>query len=181
MSIKSKAILFRNLLYLNEVIQLSQISAAAEKNGIKASNLSKIIKELEDMLQQQLFIRTNSGLIPTDEALKLSKLINQTEANFNNLIEKIEYFETKKILYLYTPENIEIKNLKLFTQKKVVLCQSADNADVIISYSKPQNHKNLITVENNFGTEFKQKIWVSSSNSKAAIELAKFIIYQMHH
>ena len=40
--------------------------------------------------------------------------------------------------------------------------------------------QNLIMVENCIGTEFKQKIWVSSKNSKQALNLSRFIICQMH-
>ncbi|MBQ8870197.1 MAG: LysR family transcriptional regulator [Alphaproteobacteria bacterium] len=180
MSIKSKTILFRNLLYLNEVIKFSQINAAAEKNGIKASNLSKIIKDLEDYLQKQLFIRTSNGLIPTTKALELSQMINQTETAFDEIIEKIAVNENKKSLQLYIPDNIELKNLQSFKENKIIFCSSSVDADVIVSYEKPQNYQNLIMVENCIGTEFKQKIWVSSKNSKQALNLSRFIICQMH-
>lgn len=180
MSIKLKAILFRNLLYLNEVIKHSQINAAAEKNGIKSSNLSKIIKDLEDFLQKQLFIRTPNGLIPTTKALELSQMLNQTETVFDEMIEKITISENKKSLQLYVPDNIELKNLPSFKENKIVFCSSPVDADVIVSYEKPQTPKNFIMVENCIGTEFKQKIWVSSKNSKQALNLSRFIICQMH-
>lgn len=180
MLIKSKAILFRNFLYLNEVIKLTQISAAAEKNGIKAANLSKIIKDLENTIQKQLFIRTNKGLIPTAEAIRLSKLISQSENLFNNISAQILNHETKKTLNLFIPNNIEIRNLHLFNEAKILFCNDETNADVIISYKKPNQLLKIITVENSIGNTFNQKIWVSAINSTKALNLARFIICQLH-
>lgn len=180
MSIKSKSTLFRNMLYLNELIKFSKISTVAENNGIKQSNLSKIIKDLEDITQTQLFERSNKGLIATDKAIELSKLISKTEIYFEETMEKMLNQEIKKTILLFVPENIIIKNLQSFTESKIVLCDNASKADVIISYDKPKNNNNLIIVENSLGTSFKQKIWISSINSKPAINLARFIICQMH-
>ena len=69
MSVKSKTTLFRDLLYFKEVVAAQQISAAAEKNGIKPSNLSKIIQNLEIMTTRKLFKRSSRGFEPTSEAL----------------------------------------------------------------------------------------------------------------
>ncbi len=180
MSVKTKSILFRNLLYLHEVITHNNINITAEKNGIKASNLSKIIKDLENITQKQLFLRSNKGVIPTDEALKLSILISELEELFDSISKEIFKPQNKKSLVLYIPDNMEIKNLNMFQQSEIILSKDEQNADVIVSYKKPENTQKLIVVENYIGTDFKQKIWVSAVNSKQAIELARFIIGQIH-
>ena len=75
---------------------------------------------------------------------------------------------------------MEIKNLNTFQQSEIILSKDEQNADIIVSYKKPENNKKYIVVENCIGTEFKQKIWVSSKNSKQALDLARFIICQIH-
>lgn len=180
MSVKTKSILFRDLLYLREVVEHTNINTTAEKNGIKTSNLSKIIKDLENITQKQLFHRSNKGVLPTGEAMKLSVLISELEKLFDNISKELFKQENKKSLALYIPDNMEIKNLNLFKQSEITFSQDKNNADVIISYKKPENSQKLIVVENYIGTDFKQKIWVSAVNSKQAIELARFIIGQIH-
>ncbi len=180
MSIKSKAILFRNFLYLNEVVKVLQINKAAEKNGIKSSNLSKIIKDLEDVTGKKLFIRTNKGLHPTHDAITLSDKISQLEHSFNLISEQTLKPHTKEQLQLYLPNNLEIKNIHLFNSTNVSICNNINIADVIVSYSKPENSDNMIITENYVGNNFKQKILVCSINSPQALGLAHFIIRQMH-
>ena len=180
MPIKSKAILFRNFLYLNEVIKASRISVAAEKNGIKASNLSKIITDMEELTQKKLFIRTNKGLIPTKEALTFSEIISNIENSFDNQAQKLLNTQIKDTISLYVPENIEIKNLHLFNETTILFCNNKETADVFVSYTQPENNDELITVNNTIGKDFKQTIWVCSINQPQAINLARFIICQMH-
>lgn len=180
MSIKLKSSLFRDLLYLNEVIKYSQINAAAEQNGIKSSNLSKIIKNIEDLTQQKMFIRTNKGLTPTIEALKLSEQIIKMENCFNEMSDNLLNYHFEKKLKLCIPENMQLKNLHLFKDAILVYTKEETLADVIVSYNKPQNAEELIVVENFIGTDFVQKIWISAKNCPTALNLARFIIYQMH-
>lgn len=180
MLIKSKAILFRNLLYLNEVIKVSQINSAAEKNGIKASNLSKIITNMEELTQKKLFNRTNKGLIPTKEALMFSEIISNIESFFDDQSIKILSAQIKNSVSLYIPDNITIKNLYLFNETEIHFCDSQKCADVFLSYTQPENNDELIVVNNTIGNDFKQTIWVCSINHPQAIKLARFIICQMH-
>lgn len=180
MSVKTKSILFRDLLYLHEAVNLASINATAEKNGIKTSNLSKIIKELENITQKQLFLRSNKGVTPTGEALKISNSVHELEQLFDKISEQIYEQQNKKALLLYVPDNMELKNLNLYNQSEIVFCQDKEKADVIISYQKPEENRELIVVENCIGVDIKQKIWVCAINSKQALSLARFIICQMH-
>ena len=180
MSIKLKSSLFRDLLYLNEVIKFSQISAAAEKNGIKASNLSKLIKDLEELTQQKLFLRTNKGLMPTAEALKLSEKIEKIENCFDDMSANILNMHFPKSLKVYIPENIQLKNIYQFDEATLIFEKDESFADVIIGYQNPKNAENMIVTETSVGTDFKQKIWISAKNTPIALNFARFIICQMH-
>ncbi len=180
MIIKTKAALFRDFLYLHEVIKHHQISAAAMKNGIKASNLSKLIKNLEDISGKRLFIRQPQGLIPTTEALKMAEMITQIEKLFDQAAGHIFSVKADTVLKLYLPDNLVLKNLERFSESPVSLCRDSDTADVIVAYSAPPVNRDLISVENHIGTGFSQTLWVSAVNQENALSLARFIIGEMH-
>ena len=57
-TIKTKTAFLRELLALKEVIDTGQIQAAAERNGIKHSNMSKMISDLESRFKATLLIRS---------------------------------------------------------------------------------------------------------------------------
>lgn len=70
-TIKTKTSLLRALMALKEVIDMGQIQAAADKNGIKHSNLSKMITDLEERFKTVLLIRSPSGCSPTNATRQL--------------------------------------------------------------------------------------------------------------
>lgn len=70
-TIKTKVALLRELLALKEVIDIGQIHAAAERNGIKHSNLSKMISDLESSFKSTLLIRSSAGSVPTNTTRQL--------------------------------------------------------------------------------------------------------------
>lgn len=184
MSVKSKTTLFRDLLYFKEVVAAQQISAAAEKNGIKPSNLSKIIQNLEIMTTKKLFKRSSRGFEPTSEAIKLAELISNAEKSFDFCAQKLKRQNQSGILNLYLPKNIKLKNLESFCKKNpditLVFCTSIAEADVFVDYTPPQNADALICVQNNIGLNFEQNIWVCAVEQKDAFSLAQFIISEMH-
>ena len=65
-TIKSKITLLKELLALKEVVDLGQIQAAAERNGIKHSNMSKMISYLEERFKSIFLIRGPIGCFPTN-------------------------------------------------------------------------------------------------------------------
>ena len=185
MSVKSKIALSRDLLYFKEVVVAKQISAAASKNGIKPSNLSKIIQGLENSAAKKLFIRNSRGLEPTSEALKIAELIGGAEKHFDSCIQKISKKNTPGILNLYLPPNLKIKNLNTFCKNHdgltVVFCPTTIEADVWVDYEAPIQSDGWICVQNHIGRNFDQIIWVCAVNEKIPVELAQFIISEMYH
>ena len=70
-TIKTKIAFLRELLALKEVIDLGQIQAAAERNGFKHSNRSKMISDLEARFKTRLLIRSSAGSVPTNTTRQL--------------------------------------------------------------------------------------------------------------
>ena len=83
-TIKTKVSLLRELLALKEVIDLGQIQAAADKNGIKHTNMSKLITGLEERFKTIMLIRSPLGCLPTNAS---RQLYNQIEIITNTLDE----------------------------------------------------------------------------------------------
>lgn len=65
-TIKTKLTVLKELFALKEVIDTGQIQIAANKNGIKHSNVSKLISDLESRLHSTLLQRTPTGSLPTN-------------------------------------------------------------------------------------------------------------------
>lgn len=65
---KANLTLLRELFALKEVMDAGQIQGAARRNGIKQSNLSKIISDLEAELNTPLLNRSSKGVEPTNTA-----------------------------------------------------------------------------------------------------------------
>lgn len=183
MSVKAKTSLFRDLLYLREVIIYRQISAAAEKNGIKSSNLSRIVKNVEQHTGKQMFYRNSHGLTPTAEALKFADIIEELDNILKRLKLMIDQSSSTHELKLYIPENVELKCLDTFMQENKVniqICTLEQNADVIISYTRPDKADEMISVKNTLGSGVQQTIWICAANSNLPLKLAQFIISQIH-
>lgn len=88
-TIKTKMTLLRELFSLKEVIDLGQIQAAAERNGIKYSNMSKMIADLESRLKTTLLIRSSAGSVPTNATRQLYADIESISNILNNIMANI--------------------------------------------------------------------------------------------
>ena len=85
-TIKTKIAFLRELLALKEVIDLGQIQAAAERNGFKHSNMSKMISDLEARFKTRLLIRSSAGSIPTNTTRQLYADIE----NISNALDNVK-------------------------------------------------------------------------------------------
>lgn len=88
-TIKTKVALLRELLALKEVIDVGQIQAAAERNGIKHSNLSKMIADLEAKFKTSLLIRSSAGSVPTNTTRQLYSDIEVISDALDNLLQNL--------------------------------------------------------------------------------------------
>ena len=77
MSIKQKVSLLKGMLCIAEAYKEGQINAAASRNGMKQSNMSKEIKNFEQEVGIQVFSRTHKGVVLTKDGERLwSKICN---------------------------------------------------------------------------------------------------------
>lgn len=88
-TIKTKIAFLRELLALKEVIDAGQIQAAAERNGIKHSNMSKMITDLESRFKTTLLIRSSAGSVPTNTTRQLYADIESISNTLNSLLRSL--------------------------------------------------------------------------------------------
>lgn len=88
-TIKTKTTFLRELLALKEIIDLGQIQVAAKRNGIKHSNMSKMISDLESRFKTRLLIRSSSGSTPTNTTRQLYSDIENISNALDNIISNI--------------------------------------------------------------------------------------------
>lgn len=91
-TLKTKIILLKELLALKEVIDKGSIQIASCENGIKNSNMSQLIKNLEDRFNTKFINRgfdgsqpTNSAQIIYNDICAIEELINKITENFTDI------------------------------------------------------------------------------------------------
>ena len=104
-TIKTKVSLLKELLALKEVVDLGQIQAAAERNGIKHSNMSKMISDLESRFKTVLLIRSPLGCLPTNATRQLYADIEIVADAINRILDSLyEKDELVGSVLLWTEE-----------------------------------------------------------------------------
>ena len=184
MNIKSKLVLIRGILYLHEIIRCKSITKAAEENNIKASNLSKIINELETEIDFKLLHRTPLGCTATMQGNKIATYANQ----INNILLKInpnyKNIETAPtFLKIYISPYLELKDYTEFENKhpniQLTFTDKEKYADIKITNQPPLKIKESYT-ELNIGKSIKQKIWISCNDQNhIAMAFYDFIIAKL--
>ena len=141
--LKRDMILLKKLLTLKEVIDFGQIQMAASKNGIRQSNFSHLISQLENDLKCNLLMRSSTGVTPTNtaqllyaEIQKISDILENINTSFiksedlsgtlnlwteigivgNYIIKNLSDFYAlypKIRLNILTEKNIDLKNVDI--------------------------------------------------------------------
>ena len=169
-TIKSKVQFLKELIALKEVTDAGKISTAAEKNGLKSTNLSKLISSLESRLHTKLISRSSKGVYPLEEAVK----INETTEKIIKLLETlfVEYGHSTKLtgcISVYSEEDYigsyffeklqkflqsyPCLKIKIFSGEKVNL----EQMDIIIS----SDHSNLSYTRSMYKTEVRSHLYIS--------------------
>ncbi len=184
MNVKRKALLIRNLLYLEDVIKNGSFTKTSSLNGIKASNLSQLIKQLETEIGYPLLVRHHTGVIPTSLGQRICTLVEQLKKELS-IIENIRKNVRKKSsVCLYLPSFFELpkklfQELYPFIELKIV--QTPENFDLGIftqePTSLPKEHIIAYTFKRGLLT---QNLWFAKVNDSQEVNLVmEFLIAQL--
>lgn len=98
------------------IVEEGTIAAAAEREHIAASAVSKRISELEENFGTQLLRRTNKGVIPTDAGITLLQLARGVLHDMNNLHVQISEYSSGVRGHIRLSANISSINQFLPTE-----------------------------------------------------------------
>ena len=106
-TLKSKLILLKDLLALKEVVDKGSIQIAANENGIKNSNMSQLIKDLEDRFDTKLINRSFDGSLPTNSAQIIYNDICAIEELLNKISETfVDMDALSGSMYVWSEEGL---------------------------------------------------------------------------
>ena len=148
-TLKTKIILLKELLALKEVVDKGSIQIAANENGMKNSNLSQLIKDLEDRFNTKLINRNFDGSQPMNSAQLIYNDICAIEELLNKISENfVDIDALSGSMSVWTEEGLfgsfMLKDLSEFYAKypkirlELLMKQDPDvsNTDVLIVNSK---------------------------------------------
>lgn len=184
MSIKNNISLIRSILYLQDVIRSGTISHTAMQNGIKPSNLSKLLSELEEALGCELLIRNTKGIFPTTHGQTIYNIaveLEKTLHKFENICQN--HFINPDELNIYISESLDIPCLNEFQstnkQLQLITCGDYRVADFAVLNHEPDN-TNFSCTQSHIGNNIHQKIWIiCNEKHQAALEIFDFIIVKL--
>ncbi len=153
-TLKTKILLLKELLALKEVVDKGSIQIAANENGIKNSNLSQLIKDLEDRFNTKLINRNFDGSQPTNSAQIIYNDICAIEELLNKIAENfVDMDALSGSVSVWTEEGLFgsfiMKDLSEFYAKypklrlELLMRKDPDISNTDILIIKPKLHPNI--------------------------------------
>ena len=153
-TLKSKIILLKELLALKEVVDKGSIQIAANENGIKNSNLSQLVKDLEDRFNTKLINRKFDGSQPTNSTQLIYNDICEIESLLNKILETfVDMDALSGSMSVWTEEGLFgsyiLKDLSEFYAKypkirlELLMRKEPDISNMDILIVKPKLHPNI--------------------------------------
>lgn len=153
-TLKTKILLLKELLALKEVVDKGSIQIAACENGIKNSNLSQLIKNLEERFNTKLINRNFDGSQPTNSTQLIYNDICIIEETLNKISEKfLDIDVLSGSMSIWTEEGLFgsfiLKDLSEFYAKypkirlELLMRKEPNISDMDILIIKPKLHPNI--------------------------------------
>ena len=128
-TLKTKIILLKELLALKEVVDKGSIQIAAGENGIKNSNLSQMIRNLEHRFHTKLINRGASGSLPTNSAQLIYNDICAIEEELTRISENfVDMDALSGSMSVWTEEGLFGSFIWPLSQKSAILSPVLLNA-----------------------------------------------------
>lgn len=153
-TLKTKLLLLKELLALKEVVDKGSIQIAAGENGIKNSNMSQLIKDLEERFNTKLINRTFNGSQPTNSAQIIYNDIYTIEELLNRIVENfVDVDALSGAMSVWTEEGLFgsfiMKDLSEFYAKypkirlELLMRKEPDISNMDVLLIKPKLHPNI--------------------------------------
>lgn len=166
------------MLYLLATIRNGKINVTAEENGIKNSNLSQLLKDLENETGVTLLNRKNDGIEATEAGMELYKIAAEFEESLHKLDNLQRLAKHAPEIKFYLPANLTVDLHDFESDCYVNYTKFDKNYDIAVLSYEPEGKDDLyvtkvISENNRLTTTW----WVTSKNdNKKAAELHKFLV-----
>ena len=184
MSVKSDVWLLKGILFFQEVAKWGSITRAAQENGIKAANLSRVITELEDVLNLRLFDRRSTGMHLTAAGRMLLEKADELKGQLERLSAVRQKSVAVKILRLRLPSGLKIDISSFLEHYPYLNVLQRENGpfDVGVFWEKPKLKGFQISCHEVMHTDsLCQSLWIAQREKEVDVSLlADFIICRLH-
>ena len=184
MSVKRDVWLLKGILFFQEVAKWGSITRAAQENGIKSANLSRVITELEDVLNLRLFDRRSTGMHLTAAGRMLLEKADELKGQLERLSAVRQKSVAVKILRLRLPSGLKIDISSFLEHYPYLNVLQRENGpfDVGVFWEKPKLKGFQISCHEVMHTDsLCQSLWIALRKKELdASLLADFITCQLH-
>lgn len=184
MNIKRESAIIRQMLYLLATIRNGKITRTAEENGIKISNLSMQLKDLEEATGAALLNRKSDGVEPTPAGLELCELAQEFEEILQRFRDWQSSLQQEKAIYLYLPACLKMDLTAYDGEADVVVVGDVRDCDVAVELGDAQVaddeifETTKVIVQSNAMT-FNLRVVCRQKDNEEAVALYKFLVDSM--
>ena len=184
MNIKRESAIIRQMLYLLATIRNGKITRTAEENGIKISNLSMQLKDLEEATGAALLNRKSDGVEPTPAGLELCELAQEFEEILQRFRDWQSSLQQEKAIYLYLPACLKMDLTAYDGEADVVVVGDVRDCDVAVELGDAQVaddeifETTKVIVQSNVMT-FNLRVVCRQKDNEEAVALYKFLVDSM--
>ena len=151
--------------YFSFIVESGSVLKASSRAHVSQPQLSKVIRQLEELLDKKLLIRSSSGVVPTQAGVQLYKLSKKLISSTNEaeLLIKSDNVKIRGTIKIGTYDSISryffpefLKFLKASMPDLIVLLETDRSSlilkklikgelDIVVSVGKGPKAKNIIT------------------------------------
>lgn len=166
------------MLYLLATIRNGKINVTAEENGIKNSNLSQLLRDLEEETGATLLNRKSDGIEPTQAGMELYNIAAEFEESLHKLDNLQRRARHAPEIKFYLPANLSVDLHDFKSDCFINYTKFDKNFDIAILGYEPEKNDNLyITKIINENNRLITTWWVTSRNdNEKAADLHKFLV-----
>lgn len=183
MTVKNDVWFLKGILFFREVAKWGSMTRAAQENGVKVTNLSRVISELEGALNLQLFDRRSTGMHLTAAGWMLMEKADELADQLDLLMAVRQKAQKAKTLVLQLPPGLTV-DLSPFAEQYPLLnvvVREQGTFDVGLFWEKPHLWGFQMSCHA-FGCtdSLRQSVWLAQREKEAdAALLADFIVCRL--
>ncbi len=146
----------RGLKYFERVFETHSVSAAARKSNISQPSITSAIKQLEEALEVQLFIRHHRGVTPTSAAERLYPLSRKLSGDAKSILNLFHEKLTPVPLTLGLMRSLGAKRMSLLLRE---LVNSIENLELTLVNPEENCDARIVVSSNVYPKEDFEPIW----------------------